>query len=194
MLKREPRCKICSHKDCARIELELASGRSDRKVAAEFGVARDSVRRHWLGNVTSVRKAELIGGPVAVARLAKRAAEEDRSLIDYLAILRSELLHMFLAAEGAGAHLRCGFYCAAALEHARSDWARQWPTPAGGHYRKQREFSECRANAGSKCAGSHQAAEHDYPRAWPVPGGQGSSCGGFAGYAAIAGVWACTAL
>jgi hypothetical protein len=66
-------------RDGARIELELASGRSNRKVAAEFGVARDSVRRHWLGHVTSVRKAELIGGPVAVARLAKRAAEEDRS-------------------------------------------------------------------------------------------------------------------
>src|SRR5438105_11467854 len=37
-----------------------------------------------------------------VMKLAKRAAEEDRSLIDYLSILRSELLHLFLSAKERG--------------------------------------------------------------------------------------------
>jgi hypothetical protein len=85
-----------------RVSSLSSPGRSDRRVAAEFGVARHSVRRHCLRHVTSVRKAELIGGPVVVARLAKRAAEEDRSLLDYLSILRSELLHLFLAAKERG--------------------------------------------------------------------------------------------
>jgi hypothetical protein len=82
--------------------LECASGRSDRLIGLEFGLSRDSVRRHWIGHVSAARKAELIGGPVAIAKLAQRAAEEDRSLIDYLSILRSELFHLFLSAKERG--------------------------------------------------------------------------------------------
>jgi hypothetical protein len=37
-----------------------------------------------------------------IQRLAEKSAEEDRSLIDYLAILRSELLHLFLNAKERG--------------------------------------------------------------------------------------------
>jgi hypothetical protein len=95
-------CKVCEHLECARIELACASGKSERKVAAEFGLRRDSVRRHWQNHVSGARKAELIGGPVVIAKLAERAAEEDRSLLDYLSILRSELLHLFLAAKDRG--------------------------------------------------------------------------------------------
>lgn len=58
--------------------------------------------RHWQNHTSPARKAELIGGPVAIAKLAKRAAEEDRSLIDYLSILRSELLHLFMNAKERG--------------------------------------------------------------------------------------------
>jgi hypothetical protein len=89
-------CRVCEHKDCARIELACASGRSDRKIAAEFGLRRDSVRGHWQNHVSPARKAELVGGPVVIAELARRAAEEDRSLIDFLSILRLELMHLFL--------------------------------------------------------------------------------------------------
>jgi hypothetical protein len=44
----------------------------------------------------------LIAGPVQIAKLAQRAVEEDRSLLDYLSILRSELLRLFLSAKQRG--------------------------------------------------------------------------------------------
>jgi hypothetical protein len=96
------RCKACSHMDCARIELECASGRSDRSVAEEFGLSKDAVYRRWRNHVSPARKAELIAGPLKIQRLAKKSLEEDRSLIDYLAVLRSELLHLFLSAKERG--------------------------------------------------------------------------------------------
>jgi hypothetical protein len=95
-------CHVCRHKDVARIELACASGRSHYDIAAEFGISRHAVNRHWRAHVTDMRKAILIGGPVAIAKLAERAAEEDRSLLDYLSILRSELFHLFLAAKERG--------------------------------------------------------------------------------------------
>jgi hypothetical protein len=64
--------------------------------------------------VSAARKAELIGGPVAIAKLAQRAAEEDRSLIDYLSILRSELFHLFLSAKERGLTFDAASICATA--------------------------------------------------------------------------------
>jgi hypothetical protein len=49
-----------------------------------------------------VRKAQLVVGPIAIAELARRAAEEDRSLIDYLSILRTKPFHLFLTAKERG--------------------------------------------------------------------------------------------
>jgi hypothetical protein len=37
-----------------------------------------------------------------IQRLVEKSAEEDRSLLDYLGILRSELLHLFLDAKARG--------------------------------------------------------------------------------------------
>ena len=95
-------CRVCGHDDRARIELACASGKSERKVAAEFGLRRDSVRRHWL-----TRKAELVAGPVELAKLAKMAAEQDASLLDYLAILRTNLFWLFEDARKRGLILDC---------------------------------------------------------------------------------------
>jgi hypothetical protein len=100
-------CKVCSHKDKARIELASASGKSDRKIAAEFGLRRDSVRRHWLNHVTPPRKAELVAGPIELAKLAKMAAEQDASLLDYLSILRTNLFWLFEDARKRGLVLDC---------------------------------------------------------------------------------------
>jgi hypothetical protein len=95
-------CHVCRHKDVARIELGCASGRSHYDIAAEFGISRHAVNRHLRAHVTDMRRAILIGGPVAIAKLAERAAEEDSSLLDYLGILRSELFHLFLQAKEHG--------------------------------------------------------------------------------------------
>jgi hypothetical protein len=82
--------------------VQCASGTSHYDIAAEFHVSRYSVNRHWANHVTPSRKAELIAGPVQIAKLARRAADEDCSLIDYLAILRSELLRLFMDARQRG--------------------------------------------------------------------------------------------
>jgi hypothetical protein len=71
-------------------------------VGAEFNVSRDALQRHMARHVTPARRAELIAGPVQIAKLAQRAVEEDRSLLDYLSILRSELLRLFLSAKQRG--------------------------------------------------------------------------------------------
>jgi hypothetical protein len=44
----------------------------------------------------------LLGGPVAIAELAKRAAQEDESVLTYFGILRTELFRLFLNAKEAG--------------------------------------------------------------------------------------------
>jgi hypothetical protein len=80
----------------------MAAGRSLQSVGDEFGLSKDAVRRHWQNHVTPARRAELIAGPVQIAKLAQRAVEEDRSLLDYLSILRSELLRLFLSAKQRG--------------------------------------------------------------------------------------------
>jgi hypothetical protein len=64
-----------------------------------FGPSKDAIARHWKNHVTPCRKAELVAGPIQIAQLAKKTAEEDRSLLDYLSILRSELLHLFLSGQ-----------------------------------------------------------------------------------------------
>jgi hypothetical protein len=96
-------CRVCGHKDRHRIELALAAGQSDRKVAAEFrGVSRDTIRRHWQSHLSASRKSELIAGPGRFRDLVALAVAEDKSLIEYLAFVRSELVNLFLQARDRG--------------------------------------------------------------------------------------------
>jgi hypothetical protein len=88
--RRGPLCKVCKHPEVARIELALASGRGAKGIADEFSTSSDSVQRHWQRHVSQARKAELICGPIQMDQLAKRAAEIDMSLLDWLAVLRAE--------------------------------------------------------------------------------------------------------
>jgi hypothetical protein len=95
-------CITCRHSERARIDLALASGRPLRDVAREFGLHKDCLQRHWQNHVSEERKLQLVGGPVALDKLARKAAEEDRSLIDYYAILRSQLFAAFQSAMDRG--------------------------------------------------------------------------------------------
>ena len=106
---RYPRtCKICVHPERFRMELALASGRGLMSVRAEFftggtpNEGRDALRRHWKSCVSAKRKAELLAGPIEIDRLANRAAEENRSLLEYAGILRSQLFKMFQEQREAG--------------------------------------------------------------------------------------------
>ena len=108
------RCIVCNHIERARIELECAAARPDRAIAEQFGLKRDAV--HWQNHVSGARKAELICGPLKIQRLAEKSAEEDRSLLDYLGILRSELFHLFLDAKARGLTFDAGSIAARLLQ------------------------------------------------------------------------------
>jgi hypothetical protein len=95
-------CHICRHPERGRIEHACGGTRSHYEIAREFGVTRFSVDRHWANHVSPSQKAQLLSGAATIAELAERAAKEDRSLVDYLSILRSELLRLFLRARDDG--------------------------------------------------------------------------------------------
>jgi hypothetical protein len=79
-----------------------AAGVAYADLGAKFGLTKDVVHRHWHGHVSDAVKSELVCGPVAREELARRAAAESMSLIDYLAWLRSKLLTLFAAGADAG--------------------------------------------------------------------------------------------
>jgi hypothetical protein len=62
-----------------------------------------------IGNCTSAwpRKADMIAGREAMANLAARSRAEDRSLLNYLAILRSTPMRIFLEAQKKGHAYDC---------------------------------------------------------------------------------------
>lgn len=95
-------CRVCSHPDRGRIELLLASGAAQKAVASKFDLSKDSIHRHLRAHISEERRAQLVAGPLKLSQLAERAAEENMSLIDYLAMVRSTLTHQLLAASEAG--------------------------------------------------------------------------------------------
>ena len=77
-------------------------GASLSALADKFNVSRSAVFRHCKNHVSPQRRAELTAGPAAVEQLANAAADESRSLLDYLSITRSVLFSQFLNAADAG--------------------------------------------------------------------------------------------
>jgi hypothetical protein len=78
------------------------AGTPYRVLADKFGIGKDAIVRHFHGHVTDARKAELMVGPAQVKELAVAAADESRTVMDYLAIARSVLFRQFLNAAEAG--------------------------------------------------------------------------------------------
>jgi hypothetical protein len=86
-----PRCQVCSHPDRARIECAKVAGRGLDDVAKEFSIHRDALWRHMQRHVTPETKIGYLAGPVKLSELANLAASENKSIIEYLSILRSLL-------------------------------------------------------------------------------------------------------
>jgi hypothetical protein len=99
---RPGQCAICNHAERTRIEMFRVSGIPLRVLADQFDVSKDSVHRHFLRHVSQQRRAELMVGPAKVEQLANAAADESKSLLDYLGIARSVLFNQFLNAAEAG--------------------------------------------------------------------------------------------
>ena len=102
MIKRGPRCTICTHEEKWRIELLRAGGASLDSLATKFNVGADAIARHWHNHVTPDAKAGYLAGPAQMDLLAKRAAAEGDSVLDYLRIVRTSLLSSLAACSEAG--------------------------------------------------------------------------------------------
>jgi hypothetical protein len=95
-------CTVCRHKDRVQIEMLRVAGTPYRVLADKFGIGKDAIVRHFHGHVTEARKAELMVGPAQVEDLAVAAADESRTVMDYLSIARSVLFRQFINAAEAG--------------------------------------------------------------------------------------------
>jgi hypothetical protein len=78
------------------------AGTPYRVLAEKFDLGKDAIVRHFHNHVTDARKAELMVGPAQVEDLAVAAADESRTVLDFLAITRSVLFRQFLNAAEAG--------------------------------------------------------------------------------------------
>ena len=172
-------CSVCRHVDRHRIELALASGRGVKSVATEFKVYWESVRRHWKVHVSPQRKAELLAGPIEIGRLAVRAAEENRSLLDYTNILRSQLFKMFQEQREAGKAYEASLIASKLL--AILELIGEIDGRAAGferdHDQQSGEWRSC--PYGRRRAGQGSGAHHQDPSA--VSGGPHGCCHGLGG-------------
>jgi hypothetical protein len=96
------RCKICASPHRDRLDALRAGGASYSALGSRFGFHRDQVFRHCKKHLSTERRAALLVGPAKIAQLASAAADESRSLLDYLTITRSVLFNQLLSAAEAG--------------------------------------------------------------------------------------------
>jgi hypothetical protein len=97
-----PACKVCKHPDRARIEALRAGGAGLRVIAEQFGLNKDNIHYHFAHHVSRQRRAVLLAGPLKVDELLNAAAEESRSVLEYLKIARGVIFNQFLTAAEAG--------------------------------------------------------------------------------------------
>jgi AcrR family transcriptional regulator len=69
-----------------------------RVIAAQFGIGKDTVNRHFHSHVSEKRRHELMVGPAQIEQLAVAAAEESKTVMEYTAIARSILFRAFVDA------------------------------------------------------------------------------------------------
>lgn len=84
-------CKVCTHLERTKIELDLANGMQQKAVADRYSVSHDSVGRHWARHVDDERKARLRLGPVPRMALQARVCEENSNVLDNLKVVRAGL-------------------------------------------------------------------------------------------------------
>lgn len=85
-------CSVCKHPERHRIEvLRLGGIPVDRIIETYSTLRRDAVYRHMANHVSNETKAAIVAD-IPLSDLAKRAADEGRSLIDYFAITRSTVM------------------------------------------------------------------------------------------------------
>ena len=82
----------------------MAGGSSVRAVSSKFGIPYHSLRRHWQNDlhVSPERKRALIMGPVVVAGLAAKIADENVGVLQHLQSVRAGLYSLYDSAVASG--------------------------------------------------------------------------------------------
>ena len=96
------KCKICASEHRDRIDALRAGGASYSSLADRFGFHRYQIFLHTKAHVSKDRRAALLVEPSRVAELVTAAADESRSLLDYLSVTRSVVFNQMLSAAEAG--------------------------------------------------------------------------------------------
>jgi hypothetical protein len=86
------RCQVCRHPERIRIEALHVGGVTLDALEAEFGLQRDAIHRHCKNHVSRIAKVNYLAGPVQIATLAQAAARENKSILEYLSVIRSILM------------------------------------------------------------------------------------------------------
>jgi hypothetical protein len=110
------RCTICRHDEHARIEWLAASGASLKSIARQYELPYDSLWRHWQNHVSPQRRATLLAGPMKLSELVDVAADEGKSVLDHLKVLRAVVYDALVAASEAGDRNGISSLAARALE------------------------------------------------------------------------------
>lgn len=100
----KPKCSICSHPERTRIEMLRLAGLSLDSTVTRFGLGeggRDRLWRHMKNHVSASDRAALVAD-IPIQELAEKAASEGGSILDHLAIVRSGLMKLYVAAVGVG--------------------------------------------------------------------------------------------
>lgn len=98
-------CTVCTHPERAAIDQALVKGAPNRRIAEEYGVTEQAIRRHLGGHVPEA---------LAQAQAAEQTTRAD-ALLEQVDALRSHALSILLKAEKAG-ELRTALY---AIREAR---------------------------------------------------------------------------
>jgi hypothetical protein len=98
--RKGPACSVCTHRDRVRIEASRVAGVSLDNLAKKFGCGRDSIHRHMHDHVSEDQRSQYIL-EVPLQDLAKAAADEGVSVLEYLSIVRATLLQQFQLAAAA---------------------------------------------------------------------------------------------
>ena len=92
---RSAKCQVCRHRDRMRIEIARLSGDSLDNIQMRFGVHRDAVWNHMKLHVDEADRAAMVAD-LPMKELARVAAEEGMSVLDYLKVIREILMRAIL--------------------------------------------------------------------------------------------------
>jgi hypothetical protein len=102
------RCQVCRHPERIRIEALHVGGVTLDALEAEFGLQRDAIHRHCKNHVSRIAKVNYLAGPVQIATLAQAAARENKSILEYLSVIRSILMAQLVKQAEKGNSLTAG--------------------------------------------------------------------------------------